>query len=142
MSSNQQGHSQQAPAASKSGTLTIVGSGISSVGQLTLQTVGLIENADKVFYVVSDPVTEAYIQSKNKNNVDLSMYYGNHKQRRETYVQQAEVSKTVWYEELPHSLMLPGYAKRGSRRPRRRWSLLRPSRCLCLAFFQGYGHRS
>lgn len=58
-----------------------------------------MEKADKVFYVVADPVTEAFIHSKNKNSVDLYQYYGNGKNRSETYVQMAEVR-------IPRSLQI------------------------------------
>lgn len=75
----------------KSGSLTILGSGIASIVHFTLQAVSHIEQADKVFYTLADSVTEIYIRSKNKNCVDLFSYYGNGKDRMETYVQMSEV---------------------------------------------------
>ena len=75
----------------KAGSLTIVGTGIQSVGQMTLQTVAYIEAASKVFYCVTDPATQAFILSKNKNSVDLYQYYDNGKSRIATYTQMAEV---------------------------------------------------
>lgn len=75
----------------KPGQLTILGSGISSIGQLTLQAVAHIEQADVVFYVLSDPATEAFIQQKNSNCVDLYTFYDNGKARMDTYVQMSEV---------------------------------------------------
>lgn len=74
-----------------SGSLTIVGSGIESIGQITLQALSHIESASKVFYCVVDPATEAFILNKNKNSVDLYQYYDNGKPRMETYTQMAEV---------------------------------------------------
>jgi hypothetical protein len=74
-----------------SGSLTIVGSGIESIGQITLQALSHIESASKVFYCVVDPATEAFILNKNKNSVDLYQYYDNGKARMETYTQMAEV---------------------------------------------------
>lgn len=80
------------PVGRKSGRLTVVGSGIGSVGQFTLESVAYIEQADKVFYVVADPVTEAFIHSKNPSSVDLYRFYDNKKPRMSTYIQMAEVS--------------------------------------------------
>ena len=79
------------PPFEKTGSLTIVGSGIASVGHLTLQALSVIENATKVFYVTQDPVTEAYIRSKNINCFDLHQYYDNAKPRADTYIQMSEV---------------------------------------------------
>ncbi|KAF8252520.1 hypothetical protein K440DRAFT_650847 [Wilcoxina mikolae CBS 423.85] len=73
------------------GSLTIVGSGIRSIAQLTLEAIMHIENADKVFYVVCDPATEGFIKQKNPNAVDLYEYYSNTKLRNETYIQMAEI---------------------------------------------------
>jgi precorrin-6B methylase 1 len=75
----------------KQGQLTIVGSGISSIGQLTLQTISHIEQADIVFYVLSDPATEAFVQTKNSNCVDLYTLYDDGKPRIDTYIQAAEM---------------------------------------------------
>ena len=79
----------------KPGQLTILGSGISSIGQLTLQAVAHIEQADIVFYVLSDPATEAFIKQKNSNCVDLYPFYDNGKVRTDTYVQMSEVGYYV-----------------------------------------------
>ena len=73
------------------GSLTVVGSGIRSVSQLTLETISCLELADTVYYVLTDPVTEGYILRKNTNCVDLAQYYALNKPRMETYVQMAEV---------------------------------------------------
>ncbi|KAK5994758.1 hypothetical protein PT974_03141 [Cladobotryum mycophilum] len=73
------------------GSLTIVGSGIRSIAQFTLEAISYIEAADKVFYAVSDPSTEGFIVDKNKNAVDLFKYYDNNKIRANTYIQMAEV---------------------------------------------------
>ncbi|KAG8720616.1 hypothetical protein FRC08_018689 [Ceratobasidium sp. 394] len=75
----------------KRGTLIIAGSGISSIAHMTLETVSHLKLADKVFYLVSDPVTEAFIQENNKNTVDLGVYYGKSKHRYQTYIEMAEV---------------------------------------------------
>ncbi|KAF3936890.1 hypothetical protein ABW19_dt0206141 [Dactylella cylindrospora] len=73
------------------GSLVIVGSGIRSIGQFTLEAITHIEDADVVYYVVSDPVCEGYIKGKNSNAIDLYQFYSNTKPRTDTYVQMAEV---------------------------------------------------
>nr|6QZY_A Chain A, Peptide N-methyltransferase [Omphalotus olearius] len=75
----------------KAGSLTIVGTGIESIGQMTLQALSYIEAAAKVFYCVIDPATEAFILTKNKNCVDLYQYYDNGKSRLNTYTQMSEL---------------------------------------------------
>jgi hypothetical protein len=72
------------------GSLTILGSGIRSIGQLTLEAVKYIERADKVFYCVADPATAGYIKGRNASAIDLYEYYANSKARDETYIQMAE----------------------------------------------------
>jgi hypothetical protein len=81
----------QSPIEKQAGSLTIVGSGIESIGQITLQAISHIEAAAKVFYCIVDPATEAFILTKNKNCVDLYQFYDNGKPRMDTYTQMAEV---------------------------------------------------
>ena len=73
------------------GSLVVIGSGIKCVSQFTVEALGYLENADQVFYHVADPVTENYIRKINPNAKDLSVFYGNKKDRHETYIQMAEV---------------------------------------------------
>jgi len=40
-------------------------SGIASVAHITLETLSYIKESDRIFYLVCDPVTEAYIQDNN-----------------------------------------------------------------------------
>jgi hypothetical protein len=47
------------------GSLVIVGTGIRSVGQLTIESIAWIERADKVLYVVSEPIAESLILRLN-----------------------------------------------------------------------------
>lgn len=75
----------------KRGSLIIAGSGIASVAHFTLETVSHLENSDKVFYLVNDPVTEAFIQEKNPNTFNLVVFYSEAKERYHTYVEMAEV---------------------------------------------------
>jgi hypothetical protein len=60
----------------KRGTLTIAGSGIASVAHITLGTLSYIKESDKIFYLVCDPVTEAFIHDNTTADCfDLSVFY-------------------------------------------------------------------
>ena len=73
------------------GRLVIVGSGIKSIAQFTLEAVAYIEQADKVFYCVADPASEIFIESLNKNARDLYDLYDDGKPRIQTYTQMSEI---------------------------------------------------
>ncbi|KAG9093681.1 hypothetical protein FRC06_011414 [Ceratobasidium sp. 370] len=76
----------------KKGTLTIAGSGIASIGHITLQTLWFIEESDSVYYLVTDPATEAFIIHKARGRcVNLRGLYGTDKSRYISYVQMSEV---------------------------------------------------
>ncbi|MDI1448385.1 SAM-dependent methyltransferase [Polyangium sp. 6x1] len=76
---------------SKKGSLVVVGSGIKTVGHLTQEALAWIKAADKVFYVVSDPVAEGVIQRLNPGKSEsLSGLYEEGKRRMETYEQMIE----------------------------------------------------
>lgn len=73
------------------GRLVVVGSGIKSVGQFTLEAIGEIKRADRVFFAVADPTTEAFIIENNPAAVDLYSLYDDEKPRHDTYIQMSEV---------------------------------------------------
>ncbi|GJE88471.1 tetrapyrrole methylase [Phanerochaete sordida] len=74
------------------GSLTIAGSGIAAIAHITLETLSHIREADKVYYVVADRATEAFIQDNSTNGaVDLSIFYDKEKDRYNTYVQMCEI---------------------------------------------------
>ena len=77
----------------KRGALTIAGSGIASVAHITLETLSHIKEADKIFYLVCDPLTGVFIQD-NATGVcfDLTVFYDKGKSRYDSYVQMCEVS--------------------------------------------------
>ncbi|MEG4416997.1 SAM-dependent methyltransferase [Microcoleus sp. LAD1_D5] len=68
----------------KTGSLTIVGTGIQLVGHLTLAAKASIEQADKVLFAVADPVTAKWLQTLNVTAEALP-YNTNNQWRRETY---------------------------------------------------------
>lgn len=67
-------------------TLAVVGTGI-NVGQLTAEAADWIRTADKLLYCVSDAATERMLLTLNQNSESLYGYYGEGKQRAETYEQ-------------------------------------------------------
>ena len=74
-----------------SGKLTIVGTGIQAVSQMTVEALGYISDADIVFYHATNGVTASQIEALNSNAVDLYEYYGEGKSRSLTYIQMAEL---------------------------------------------------
>ena len=66
--------------------LVVVGTGI-QVGHLTAEAKGWLSCADKVLYCVADAATERMIVSLNKNSESMFKFYGEKKNRRETYQQ-------------------------------------------------------
>lgn len=52
------------------GTLTIVGTGIRAVGQMTVEAIGWIRGSDKVLYLASDPLVSAIFQGLNPGNCE------------------------------------------------------------------------
>lgn len=68
----------------KTGSLTVVGTGIQLVGHLTLAAKAWIEQADKVLFAVADPATAKWLRSLNPKAEPLP-YNTNNQRRRETY---------------------------------------------------------
>lgn len=67
------------------GSLTAVGIGIRSAAQATLEAIEYIRNSDRVFSLVSDPVTLYWVRTLNANTESLGHFYAEGKDRRETY---------------------------------------------------------
>lgn len=68
------------------GSLVVVGTGIRTVGHLTVEAISWMKVADKVLYVVGDPVAEATMAQLNPAGVEsLSPMYAEGKPRIETY---------------------------------------------------------
>ncbi len=73
--------------------LVVVGTGIRTIGQLTMETIAWIKKADKVLYIVSDPTAEALIKSLNPEGAE-SLYglYSENKPRLQTYEEMIQVT--------------------------------------------------
>jgi uncharacterized protein YabN with tetrapyrrole methylase and pyrophosphatase domain len=68
------------------GSLIVVGTGIRTVGHLTTEAIAWMHSADKVLYVVGDPVAEAVIKQLNPNGAEsLSGMYAEGRPRIDTY---------------------------------------------------------
>ncbi len=75
----------EASAGKKRGSLVIVGTGIRSVAQTTIEARGHMENAEKLFFLVAEPVTEAWIRKLNVTAEPLQDCYAEGKLRIESY---------------------------------------------------------
>lgn len=68
------------------GSLTVIGTGIRTVGQLTMEAIAWMQRADKLLYVVADPIAETVMQDLNPEGAQsIAFYYGEGKQREQTY---------------------------------------------------------
>jgi uncharacterized protein YabN with tetrapyrrole methylase and pyrophosphatase domain len=72
------------------GSLTIVGTGIGLVGQATLEAVASIERSDRVLYLVTNPVTEAWLRDLNPAAISLADCYSPGKPRLTSYDEMVE----------------------------------------------------
>lgn len=73
------------------GELTVLGSGIETVG-FTDTDINLIRDADHVFYCVADPATNVWIKRLRPDAYDLYVLYDDHKLRYYTYMQMGFVA--------------------------------------------------
>ncbi|MCU0544840.1 MAG: SAM-dependent methyltransferase [Oscillatoriaceae cyanobacterium Prado104] len=73
----------------KTGSLTVVGTGIQLVGHLTLAAKAWIEQADKVLFAVADPATAKWLQTLNPAAEALP-YNTDNQRRRDTYQEMAD----------------------------------------------------
>lgn len=74
----------------KKGSLTVVGTGISVAGQMTLAAKSYIENADIVFMGIMNRVGEHVVKKLNPNSISLDDLYEEGKSRAITYRQMAD----------------------------------------------------
>lgn len=74
----------------KRGSLVAIGTGIRIVGQLTVEAIAAMRNADKLLYCVGDPIAEHVVQGMNEDTESLFHFYGEGKQRSETYEQMVQ----------------------------------------------------
>lgn len=65
--------------------LIVVGSGIKSISHLTEETKRVIQNADKVLYLVNEDNLKQWIQREAKNSESLDSIYFSYEKRIEAY---------------------------------------------------------
>ena len=76
---------------SKRGSLVVVGTGIRTVGQLTVEAIAWLEAADRVLYVVGDPIAEATISRLNPHGAEsMASYYEEGQPRIDAYNRMVE----------------------------------------------------
>jgi uncharacterized protein YabN with tetrapyrrole methylase and pyrophosphatase domain len=71
------------------GSLTVVGTGI-RLSQLTAEARSHIESAEKLLFLVADPVSEAWLAQANPTAESLAGYYSPDKLRHDSYQQMVE----------------------------------------------------
>ena len=92
--------------------LIAVGTGIRTVGQFSMEALAWIRKADKVLYVVSDPIAEEAIQSLNPKGAEsMARFYGENKQRADTYREMVE--HTLGYVRAGHRVCFAVYGHPG-----------------------------
>jgi precorrin-6B methylase 1 len=70
----------------RSGSLIVVGTGIRTVGHLTLEAIAWIKESDVVLYLVGDPIAEEAIRHLNPSGaMSLRGYYGEGVHRSQSY---------------------------------------------------------
>lgn len=73
------------------GQLVVVGTGLRTTGHFTAEALAWIRAADKVLYVVGDPVAEEVLRRLNPDAAEsLQVLYGEGKERQQTYDQMVE----------------------------------------------------
>jgi uncharacterized protein YabN with tetrapyrrole methylase and pyrophosphatase domain len=72
------------------GSLVVVGTGIKAVSHLTLEAVDQITRADRVLFVVADPLTEHWLQERNPRSESLHPCYVDGEHRMKAYTRMVE----------------------------------------------------
>jgi uncharacterized protein YabN with tetrapyrrole methylase and pyrophosphatase domain len=92
--------------------LVVVGTGIRTIGHLTMESIGWIKRADKVLYIVSDPIAEAMIKELNPEGAEsLYTLYGENKPRIQTYNEMIE--RTLSYVRAGKTVCMAAYGHPG-----------------------------
>jgi uncharacterized protein YabN with tetrapyrrole methylase and pyrophosphatase domain len=69
----------------KKGSLVVIGTGIRTVGQLTIEAIAWMREADTLLYVVGDPVAEQVMTGINPRAESMAGYYKEGQQRINAY---------------------------------------------------------
>ena len=71
--------------AGRRGSLVVVGTGIRTVGHMTIESLAWIRIADEVFYLTADPIAESVIRQLHPNPTSLRGHYGEGVPRSRSY---------------------------------------------------------
>src|SRR5260370_17599457 len=72
--------------ANKAGSLVVVGTGIRTVGHLTMEALAWMQRSDEIIHLVADPVAEALIAGlKPGKEFTLQGFYCDGKPRAQSY---------------------------------------------------------
>jgi len=71
----------------KKGSLVIAGTGIKSIQHITLEAKMYMENAEKLIYLVADPLTSSWIKDINPDAESLYDCYSENKPRIDSYIE-------------------------------------------------------
>jgi uncharacterized protein YabN with tetrapyrrole methylase and pyrophosphatase domain len=69
----------------QAGSLVVVGTGIKTTGQLTIEALAWMQRAEALVYVVGDPIAQSVITTIKPDAEDLSIYYQEGQQRIHAY---------------------------------------------------------
>jgi uncharacterized protein YabN with tetrapyrrole methylase and pyrophosphatase domain len=72
------------------GSLIIVGTGIQAAGQITIEARTCIEQADKLLYLVTEPIAKQYLVGLNSTAESLEHFYEEGKDRFTTYMEMVD----------------------------------------------------
>jgi uncharacterized protein YabN with tetrapyrrole methylase and pyrophosphatase domain len=65
--------------------LIVIGTGISSISHITMEAKIAIQTAEKLLYLVGEPLTKQWLEETNPTAEDLHPFYADGKDRRQTY---------------------------------------------------------
>ena len=77
--------------ASRKGSLVVVGTGIEAMGQMTPAARTAIRRAQRVLFLVADPLTEETIRALNRRSTSLRACYARGKSRLRTYAEMVQM---------------------------------------------------
>ncbi len=66
-------------------SLTVVGTGIKFLSQMTLEARAYIEKSEKVLFLVNDPALKQWVMKTNQNSESLDDIYFGHEKRLDSY---------------------------------------------------------
>ena len=92
------------------GTLIVVGTGL-QLGQTTISAKNYIQNAEKLIYLVADPITESWLKELNSTAESLYGCYGEGKNRIDSYNEM--VDKILMYVRNGYEVCLALYGHPG-----------------------------